>query len=211
MKNIIIILTILIGFFSCKTTSKKLTKRKAKAKKEIEIVQKEGDKNIELNQIQVNQAQIITTPAEVEIQETKTEMLPVFSNELNSLKQADVIFSDSQYLANKGMFKEAIIKMFRVQLGDPFYAMAQEKIRDYSARGVQSLRSKAAQAFQTASQMNDREKISYLERAKKLLEEAIEKYPNSDQIEMVKKNIAVIENDMKNLTPTNQNFDATAE
>lgn len=116
------------------------------------------------------------------------------------LKRSDSILMQSQRLADKGEFKQAIDQAARIQDPDPFYDQAKEKIKIYSNRAVQDLRQKAAQAFQNAMPVADnRAKAAYLKQAKDLLEKALKDYPVADQLETVKDNLAVITRDLSGI------------
>jgi hypothetical protein len=115
-------------------------------------------------------------------------------------KKRDNLLWESELLAQRGMYKEAITKVTTINEADPFYPTAKEKIRDFSNKAVQTLRQKAAQAFENALPVSDpKSKTAYLEEAKKYLEEAIQDYPQADHISTVKENLAVISRDIERL------------
>jgi hypothetical protein len=126
----------------------------------------------------------------------------------SDLKRSDAILMQSQKLADKGEFKQAIEQASRIDGRDPFFDQAKEKIKVYSNRAVQDLRQKAAQAFQNAMPVADnRAKAAYLKQAKDLLEQALKEYPTADQLETVRENLAVITRD---LTGIDQDVGANA-
>jgi hypothetical protein len=116
------------------------------------------------------------------------------------LKRSDAILMQSQRLADKGEFKQAIDFAGRIDNRDPFFDQAKEKIKIYSNRAVQDLRQKAAQAFQNAMPVADsRAKAAYLKQAKELLEQALKDYPVADQLDTVRDNLSVITKDLSGL------------
>ncbi|WP_218110332.1 hypothetical protein [Oligoflexus tunisiensis] len=116
------------------------------------------------------------------------------------LKRSDAILMQSQRLADKGEFKQAIGFAERIDTRDPFFDQAKEKIKVYSNRAVQDLRQKAAQAFQNAMPVADnRAKAAYLKQAKELLEQALKDYPVADQLDTVRDNLAVITRDLSGI------------
>jgi len=116
------------------------------------------------------------------------------------LKRSDAILMQSQRLADKGEFKQAIDYAGRIDNRDPFFDQAKEKIKVYSNRAVQDLRQKAAQAFQNAMPVADnRAKAAYLKQAKDLLEQALKDYPVADQLDTVRDNLAVITRDLSGI------------
>jgi hypothetical protein len=65
---------------------------------------------------------------------------------------------------------------------------------------VRDLRRRAAQSFSAAVQATDPgSKGSYLEKAKSLLEEALNRYPDADQLGTVRDNLTVIVRDIDRL------------
>jgi tetratricopeptide (TPR) repeat protein len=116
------------------------------------------------------------------------------------IKRSDTILMQSQKLADKGEFKQAIDFAARIDTRDPFFDQAKEKIKIYSNRAVQDLRQKAAQAFQNAMPVADnRAKAAYLKQAKELLEQALKDYPVADQLDTVRDNLSVITRDLSGI------------
>ncbi|HET9235977.1 MAG TPA: hypothetical protein VFO10_01930 [Oligoflexus sp.] len=116
------------------------------------------------------------------------------------IKRSDAILMQSQKLADKGEFKQAIDFAARIDTRDPFFDQAKEKIKIYSNRAVQDLRQKAAQAFQNAMPVADnRAKAAYLKQAKELLEQALKDYPVADQLDTVRDNLSVITRDLSGI------------
>lgn len=114
------------------------------------------------------------------------------------IAQSDSILVLAQKLADKGEYKEALEQTARIPKEDPFHAQAAEKAKIYSNRAVQDLRQRAAEAFSNALPMTDsRAKVSYLKQAKNLLEKALSDFPQADQLDTVRENLAVINHDLE--------------
>lgn len=114
------------------------------------------------------------------------------------IAQSDSILVLAQKLADKGEYKEALEQTSRIPADDPFHAQALEKTKLYSNRAVQDLRQRAAEAFSNAMPMTDpKAKLNYLRQAKNLLEKALTDYPQADQLDTVRENLAVINHDLE--------------
>ena len=112
-------------------------------------------------------------------------------------KDADAILADSQTLSEQGKYFEAIQAAKKVPKEHPRFPEAQDRIKKLSNVAVQDLRSKAAQSFQNSLPVSEpTSKRVYLERAKGFLEEALQKYPEADQLGTVKDNLSVISRDL---------------
>lgn len=110
----------------------------------------------------------------------------VFSGDESKIREA-------QGLTEQGQYQEAV-EILRAVPGDSLYqAEAQSKIREISNIAVQDLRRKAARAFQSARPISDHNtRAAYLKDAKKFLEQALEVFPESDQLHTVRQNLNVI-------------------
>jgi hypothetical protein len=127
------------------------------------------------------------------------DALPPDPAELHS---SDSTLGEAQVLADRGDFKGAIKKAEAVDQASPLYNSAQEKVKEFSNRGVQDLRKRAAQAFQSAMPINDRKtRAQYLEQAKGYLEEALNSYPQASQLPTVRDNLRVISRDLEQVSP----------
>ncbi len=128
-----------------------------------------------------------------------TPTRPVNSDiSIAELRQGDSILRRASLMAARGEYKEAIDLAARIEGEDPLFGSAQEKIKEFSNMAVQSLRQKAAQAFQSALPVSDKEtKAAYLLEAQGYLEEAISNYPNADQLNTVRENLKVISQDLE--------------
>lgn len=116
------------------------------------------------------------------------------------LRGGDSVLGEAQSLADRGQYQAAIKKAATVESGNPLYAAAQEKIRDFSNRAVQDLRRKAAAAFQNALPLTDgKARAEYLRQAKGFLEEAINSFPQATQLPTVRDNLRVISRDLEKL------------
>ena len=141
------------------------------------------------------------TPAETQAIVPAQESGPKFSE--GDLKLADMVLMEAQKLAEKGEYAKAIVKASKIGNQDPMFQEARKKVKSFSNHAVQILRQQAAQAFQSAMPVVDPEaKIAYLEEAKKYLEEAIKNFPDSDQLDTVHENLAVISRDIDRLSKT---------
>lgn len=119
----------------------------------------------------------------------------------NAPKNGDGSTIDSaQKLADAGKWQEAIKLASTVGSGHPSYPLAQERIKDYSNKAVQTLRKKAAAAFQSALPITDiKVRAQYLRQAKTFLEDAIKNYPDASQLPTVRDNLRVISRDLEKL------------
>jgi hypothetical protein len=116
------------------------------------------------------------------------------------LRGGDSTLGEAQTLADRGAFQAAIKRAASVDPNSPMFPMAQEKIREFSNLGVQELRRKAAQAFQSAMPLVDRQKrAEYLQQAKGYLEQAIDSYPQASQLPTVRDNLRSISKDLDKL------------
>ena len=117
------------------------------------------------------------------------------------VRDAEGVLAEAQVLADKGEFDAAIAQVARVSPDSPQYPASLEKLKQYSNKAVQSLRTKAAQAYTSAAPVNDpKTRATHLERAKTYLQEALSKYPAADQLATVRDNLAVITRDISKLT-----------
>ncbi|MBM4252202.1 MAG: hypothetical protein FJ146_09545 [Deltaproteobacteria bacterium] len=108
----------------------------------------------------------------------------------NALDQA-------QALADKGDFQAAVQRAGMIPVTSPAHAKAQEKIKEFSNLGVQELRRKAAQAFQTARPIADpKTRAIYLKQAKNYLEDALKHFPEATQLTTVRENLQIIAKDL---------------
>ena len=115
-------------------------------------------------------------------------------------RRGDVLLSEAQHLADQGEFKKAIDRVGQISDQDPFFGAAKERTRFFSNLAVQELRQKAAAAFQTALPLSEADsKAGYLERARQYLNEAIQNYPESDQLQTVRENLSVIVKNLESL------------
>jgi hypothetical protein len=102
-------------------------------------------------------------------------------------------------LGDQGRYQEAcnLLKAITPDSGD--YALAQKKNREFSDRGVQEHRQKAAKFFQTSLSVPDpQSKKSYLLNAKRHLDEAKKNFPDADQT-VLKANLQLIERHLARL------------
>lgn len=112
----------------------------------------------------------------------------------------DATLAQVKVLSDQGKSYDAIQEAKKVPPNSPQYAQAQERIKQLSNSAVKDLRTKAARAFQNSLPLTEpNSKKPYLEQAKTLLEEALTKYPDADQLGTVRDNLAVISRDLGNI------------
>ena len=107
------------------------------------------------------------------------------------LEQAEGLFRANRY-------RDAHILLKKVRPQDDMYTVAQRKIFEVTKKAVEDLRRKAALAYQNANHIDTDYKAreEYLLKAKSLLEKAINFYPDSDELERVRMNLKVIEDNL---------------
>lgn len=138
----------------------------------------------------------VVTPVETNIPGTPGALPPSAAE----IKTSDIALLEAQKLAEQGLYKLAIKKANTVANSDPMYPTAREKIKLFSNRAVQTLRQKAAEAFQNAIPVADpATKASYLEQARGYLQEALNNFPEADSLPTVQENLAVISRDLDRL------------
>ncbi len=119
---------------------------------------------------------------------------------VSDLHSSDLVINDAGRQADEGQFDQAIETLKRVETISPLYKLSQEKSKEFANSAVRDMRRKAAQAFSAANQANDSgTKRSYLDKAKSILEEAVKKYPDADQLGTVRENLTVIIRDLERL------------
>ncbi len=119
---------------------------------------------------------------------------------VSDLHSSDLVINDAGRQADEGQFDQAIETLKRVEKISPLYKLSQEKAKEFANSAVRDMRRKAAQAFSAANQANDAgTKGSYLDKAKSILEEAVKKYPDADQLGTVRENLTVIIRDLDRL------------
>lgn len=120
----------------------------------------------------------------------------------NSASQENLeeVFVQADELVSQGKYYDAIELLKKVDSSHLQYGTVQEKIKNTSNLAVHELRQKAAKSFQASLPVADKKaRHAYLVDAKKYLEEAIEKYPQADQIQTVKQNLEVIQKNLATL------------
>lgn len=106
--------------------------------------------------------------------------------------------NDAKKLANKHLYSEAISKLKSIDEDSPYSTAKLEMIKKYSNQAVKQLRRKAAQSFQSAIPTPDLEaKLDYLKAAETYLRDAIEDFPDADQLEKVRANLSMIQKRIK--------------
>lgn len=130
---------------------------------------------------------------------------PVISDDapLNpaDLKGVDSALAEAEALADRGDYQAAIKKAKTLPASSPMRSTAQEKVKEFSNRGVQDLRRKAAEAFQNARPVSDpKARAAYLQQAKSYLEEALKDYPDATLLPTVRDNLRMVTRDLEQLT-----------
>ena len=116
------------------------------------------------------------------------------------LKGGDSALAEAQLLADRGDYKAAVTKAKALPASSPMRAAAAEKIKEFSNRGVQDLRRKAAEAFQNARPISDANaRKGYLLQAKAYLEEALIDYPDATVLPTVRDNLRMITRDLEQI------------
>lgn len=119
---------------------------------------------------------------------------------VSDLHSSDLVINEAIKLADAGEFDKAIQTVKRVQKDSPLRKLSEEKAVEFANSAVREMRRKAAHAFSAANQANDPgTKTSYLEKARGILEEALTKYPDADQVGTVRENLTVINRDLDRL------------
>ncbi len=97
-------------------------------------------------------------------------------------------------------FKEAVEILRLVKEGNIYYSAAQDKLREACNLAVQDLRQNAAKAFQNSLPVTEpKARQSYLKEAEQLLQQALDLYPEADQIATVQQNLKVIQKNLETL------------
>ena len=113
-------------------------------------------------------------------------------------KDEDTIIKDSIHLSELGQFDAALGKLKSISSDSANYVYARDRMRQISNNAANELRKKAATEYQSAQGVHETKlKANFLERAKKYLEDALEKYPDSDQKKTITENLNMIERDLK--------------
>jgi len=122
---------------------------------------------------------------------------------VSDLHSSDLVINEAVKLAEQGEFDKAIETVRRVQKDSPLRKLSEEKAVEFANSAVREMRRKAAHAFSAANQANDPgTRSSYLEKAKTILEEALLKYPDADQVGTVRENLTVINRDLERIRPS---------
>lgn len=140
-------------------------------------------------------------PSEAPIGQMQIEPPKVGKYSLADLNRGDALLRQAQRFAERGDYKQAIQYATRIAQKDPLFPVAFETIKAFSNQAVQDLRQKAAQAFQSALPVNDREtRVAYLEQARQYLVQALDEFPEADQLGTVRENLAVISQDLDSMS-----------
>ncbi len=112
-----------------------------------------------------------------------------------------------QRLIDEGETNLALKKLRQIPKSSPMYAGARSKLKQISQQHVRELRAKAAQAYQNALPVADRDlKITYLEEARKYLEQALKTYGDSDDSDTIRSNLSLITDEIEQLKDGDKTF-----
>jgi tetratricopeptide (TPR) repeat protein len=141
-----------------------------------------------------------TPPPAVPSPKPSAEVAPALPYNSDAFVADEAQLRDAQSLIDQGSYQEAIHRLQQFKEGSPFHASAQEKARNAKNLAVQDLRKKAAAAFQSSMPVGDpKAKSVYLKEAEGYLEQALSMYPDAEQIDTVKENLAVIKKNLAQL------------
>ncbi|MFK7871698.1 MAG: hypothetical protein AB8C84_00810 [Oligoflexales bacterium] len=121
---------------------------------------------------------------------------------IEDIDHGNLAFEQAQKVAESGQYQEAIRMLENLAQSSPGHkVMAQAKIRDICNRAVQELRQQAATAFQNAVPMsNEQARTRYLKSAQEHLQQALTLYPEAENLETVRENLAVINSTLERMT-----------
>lgn len=101
---------------------------------------------------------------------------------------------EASELAAKSQYQEAIELLRQVPQSDPRFSEVQEQIESMSRKAMGELRKLAAKEYKNAGLAVDPQiKAQYLNQAKSILETAISRYPDSEQVDTARQNIQMIQ------------------
>lgn len=105
----------------------------------------------------------------------------------------DEKLAKAQKLGKQGKLSDAIDILSSIEAESALFDPAQALLKSFSDKGVQDLRRRAAQAFQSALPLTKTlDQLEYFKTAKNYLEEAKIKFPDSTQISIVDNNLKMI-------------------
>jgi len=111
-----------------------------------------------------------------------------------------MLLAKAQELAAKDQIEQAITTARLVPVNSETYSVAKQNIKNWSDRATQDLRKQAANQYRASSSTPDSiGKKVYLSKARTLLEEALSKYPESSNLETIKENLEIINQELNRL------------
>ena len=111
-----------------------------------------------------------------------------------------ILLAKAQELAAKDKIEQAITTAKLVPENSETYSVAKQNIKTWSDRATQDLRKQAANQYRASSATPDAiGKKIYLSKARTLLEEALSKYPDSSNLETIKENLEIINQELNHL------------
>lgn len=115
--------------------------------------------------------------------------------DLSAVRETSEVVKKASELEEKNRFDDALQLLRNAKPQTPEVKI---KIRSVANKAVSELRTKAARSYQSAVPIQDLQARSkYLIEARDYLQKAVDAYPESDQIDAVKQNLATIEKNIK--------------
>ena len=128
---------------------------------------------------------------------TIKQAIPFFAGDIT---EGEDQLNKARKLANKHLYSEAISSLQAIAEDSPFMSTKKEMIKRYSNLAVKDLRRKAAQSFQNAIPAPGLDaKLGYLKEAEGHLIDALEEYPDADQLVKVRENLTIIQKRIKSV------------
>ncbi len=132
------------------------------------------------------------------VEEEKAKSLPFGPHEFNNEEQ---LLEHAKDLVAQSKFKEAVELLRKVEAQSVYYSTAQERLHESCNLAVQTLRQNAAKAFQNSLPVAEpKARQAYLKEAESFLQQALELYPEADQIATVQQNLTVIRKNLESLS-----------
>ena len=141
-------------------------------------------------------------PVEVASEETAEPQTNIVKQiSIDEIDQGNLAFEQAKKVADSGQYQDAIRMLENLAQTSPGHkVMAEEKIREICNLAVKELRHQAAVAFQNAVPMsNDEARARYLKTAQEHLQQALTMYPEADNLETVRQNLAVINSTLERM------------
>ncbi len=159
--------------------------------------------SIHKNFLELHDFALLNNPINSDNLAEEDELLDIALNDLGEKKEkknaSAAILERVDTLLASNQFFEAISLLKEIDESEELYDRAQEKVSLISSKAVNSLRKKAAVSYQNANQLKTDVKARevYLVEAKTILQAAIDLYPKANQIDRVKSNLKIIDDNLK--------------